>query len=89
MKLLCEIFKSSRKEGMYLYVEKKRGVQAVPEELLASFGAPESVMTLLLGGDRTLARADAAEVLETVCEQGYYLQLPPLPGTADRKPSGG
>ena len=84
MKLLCEIFKSSRKEGMYLYVEKKCGTQAVPEGLLASFGAPESVMTLLLGESRKLARADAAEVIESICEQGYYLQLPPQPGKADK-----
>ena len=87
MKLLCEIFKSSRKEGMYLYVEKKCGVHAVPESLLASFGTPESVMTLLLGESRKLASADTAEVIESICEQGYYLQLPPLPGKAYKESS--
>ena len=34
-KLLCEIFKSSRKDEMYLYVDKRKGLTPVPEALLA------------------------------------------------------
>jgi len=79
MKLLCEIFKSSRKEEMYLYVERARGLADVPEPLMAQFGEPQSVMTLVLTEDRSLARADAAEVLEHIQENGFYLQMPPTP----------
>lgn len=77
MKHLIEIFRSSRKEEMYLYVEKSTGLKDVPEVLMKQFGEAESVMTLLLEPSRKLARADAAEVLSGIEEQGYYLQMPP------------
>lgn len=77
MALLCEIFRSSKKEEMYLYVERARGLEDVPEALLAQFGEPESVMTLMLSPERKLARADVVEVLEKINQQGFYLQMPP------------
>ena len=77
MALLCEIFRSSRKEEMYLYVERAKGLADVPEALLAQFGEPESVMTLMLSEERKLARADVAEVLEHIRDKGFYLQMPP------------
>jgi uncharacterized protein YcgL (UPF0745 family) len=64
---------------MYLYVHKNRGLEAVPEALLASFGEPEPVMLLMLDDKRTLARVDAALVRKSLAEQGYFLQLPPTP----------
>ena len=77
MALLCEIFRSSKKEEMYLYVERARGLEDVPEALLGQFGEPESVMTLMLSPERKLARADVVEVLQKIEEQGFYLQMPP------------
>lgn len=77
MALLCEIFKSSRKEEMYLYVERAKGLADVPEALLGQFGEPLSVMTLMLSQERRLARADAKEVLAHIREHGFYLQMPP------------
>lgn len=76
-RLLCEIFKSSRKEEMYLYVDKRRGLAGVPEALLERFGTPLSVTTLLLSADKRLARAEASEVMAKIAEQGFYLQMPP------------
>ena len=43
MKYLCQIYKSSKKEEMYLYVLKERGLEDVPEPLMASFGEPVDV----------------------------------------------
>ena len=77
MKRLVEIFKSNRQQEMYLYVDKARGLVDVPEALLARFGEPESLMTLLLAPERKLARADATEVLNMISDQGFYLQMPP------------
>jgi uncharacterized protein YcgL (UPF0745 family) len=77
MKQLVEIFRSSRKEEMYLYVEKAKGLVDVPESLLKQFGEPERVMTLILEPGRKLARANAAEVLQKIEEAGFYLQMPP------------
>jgi uncharacterized protein YcgL (UPF0745 family) len=75
--MLCQIYKSSRRAEMYLYVEKSVGLDEVPEALMRQFGEPEEVMMLMLDGKRTLARADAAEVLQGITDQGFYLQMPP------------
>ncbi|WP_048307952.1 YcgL domain-containing protein [Halomonas sp. PR-M31] len=76
-RLVCEIFKSSRKEEMYLYVDKLRGLIDVPEALLEGFGKPISVMTLLLDEDKKLARVDAVRIMKAIHEKGFYFQLPP------------
>lgn len=77
MKRLCQIFRSPRREEMYLYVDKARGLDDVPEALLRQFGEPEAVMTLLISPERRLARADSTEVLTQIENQGFYLQMPP------------
>lgn len=77
MKHLVEIFRSSRKEEMYLYVEKTKGLVDVPETLMKQFGDAQSVMTLVLAPERKLARADTAEVLQNIEQHGFYLQMPP------------
>ncbi len=77
MKRFVEIFKSKRKPEMYLYVDRARGLEDVPQDLLGRFGEPERVMTLLLDPERKLARAEATEVLAKIADQGFYLQLPP------------
>ena len=74
---LVEIFKSPRKQEMYLYVDKANGLKGIPDGLLEQFGEPESVMVLALNADRALARADAGEVLAAIETQGFYLQMPP------------
>jgi uncharacterized protein YcgL (UPF0745 family) len=77
MNLVCQVFKSSRQQEMYIYVEKSRGMEDVPEDLLARFGEPAPVMVLLLSPESKLARADVTEVLANIEKQGFYLQMPP------------
>jgi uncharacterized protein len=77
MKVLCQVFRSSRKPEMYLYVDKARGLQDVPDTLMAQFGDPAPVMLLHLTPQYKLARADAALVLASIEAQGFYLQMPP------------
>lgn len=79
MTVLCQVFRSSRQQEMYLYVEKSRGLDAVPDELLTRFGTPTPVMVLLLTPERTLARADSGAVIASIAQQGFYLQMPPTP----------
>ena len=79
MPVIVSVYRSPRKEGMYLYVDKASGLGEVPESLLRQFGAAQLAMTLALTPERKLARADAARVLEAIARQGYYLQLPPPP----------
>ena len=76
-KMLCEIFKSPLKDEMYLYVDKRHGLQDVPEALLERFGKPVSVMTMILTEDKVLARAEAGKVMAAIDDKGFYLQMPP------------
>ena len=75
--MLCQVYRSPRREQMYLYVNRDEGISRVPEALLRQFGEPESVMLLNLDGSRRLARADADQVVMEIEQQGYYLQMPP------------
>ena len=76
-KLLCAVYKSSREEEMYLFVDKNVGLDKVPEGLMQRFGQPSLVTTLVLTPERKLARASAEKVLEAIDAQGFYLQMPP------------
>jgi uncharacterized protein YcgL (UPF0745 family) len=78
MKLISEIYRSPKEEGMYLYVKKEEGLSRVPEALLQRFGKPQQAMVLVLTPEKKLARASVEKVIESLETQGYYLQLPPL-----------
>ncbi|KGK81350.1 hypothetical protein BSR09_17485 [Stutzerimonas degradans] len=77
MKRICSIYKSLRKNGMYLYVDKRDALSRVPEGLLAAFGTPQLAFELVLTPQRQLAREDIAKVLANLETQGYHLQMPP------------
>jgi hypothetical protein len=78
MKVISEIYRSPKEEGMYLYVKKAEGLSRVPEALLRKFGKPQQAMVLVLTPAKKLARVSAEKVIESLETQGYYLQLPPL-----------
>jgi uncharacterized protein YcgL (UPF0745 family) len=77
MKIICEIYRSPKEEGMYLYVKKEEGLSRVPEALLRMFGKPQQAMVLLLTPGKKLAHATVEKVAESLEGQGFYLQLPP------------
>jgi len=77
MKVLCSIYRSPRKQGMYLYVPREKGVSEVPEALLAVFGKPEHAMDLVLTEQRKLAWENIQQVMHNLQTQGYHLQMPP------------
>jgi len=76
-KLICEVYKSPKHEGMYLYVRKSDAMAKVPKALLERFGTPKPAMVLLLTADKKLARANTEKVIASITMSGYYLQLPP------------
>lgn len=78
IRLLCSVYRSPKKEGMYLYVPKQDPFDRVPDELLQNFGTPGHVMDLELTAERKLARVSAVDVINGVIEKGFYLQMPPL-----------
>ncbi|MDB4022367.1 YcgL domain-containing protein [Litorivicinus sp.] len=76
---MVEIFKGSRNNEMYLYVDQKVGTDSVPKELLENFGTLESVLIMSLNEHKKLAREKASSVLQSITENGYFLQMPPKP----------
>ena len=66
---LCAIYRSTRKEGMFLYITKQGQFDAVPEALMQQFGKPQFVMLFNLVGEKPLKRAKNKDVL----------QMPPPP----------
>ncbi|SEJ38377.1 MULTISPECIES: YcgL domain-containing protein [unclassified Pseudomonas] len=77
MKRICSIYRSPRKNEMYLYVLKSDALERVPVELLSAFGKPQHAFDLVLTPERTLAREDIHTVLANLEKQGYHLQMPP------------
>ena len=76
-KMICSIYRSPKKDEMYLYVAKSVGLEKVPEQLLTMFGKPQHRMDMLLTPEKELARAKASDILDEMAEKGYYLQMPP------------
>ena len=77
MDIQCEVYKSSHKENLYLYVDKSEGLDRVPAELMKQFGEPTLALSFVLTEERNLAKEDPKLVISNIADQGYHLQLPP------------
>jgi uncharacterized protein YcgL (UPF0745 family) len=77
--MLCSIYKTNKKEGMFLFISRRDDFSQVPETLMGMFGQPKLVVTMNLTEKRTLAFADSTLVLEDLTTKGFYLQMPPPP----------
>jgi hypothetical protein len=74
------IYKSTKKDELYLYISKKDDFSDVPQELYDSMGKePVFVMELELSADRPLAREDVNTVMKNLETQGFHVQMPPRP----------
>jgi uncharacterized protein YcgL (UPF0745 family) len=76
-KLPCWIYRSSRKDEMYLYIANEDDFSCVPQALMAGFGRPLLVMDITLTEQRKLAREDVTLVMSNLRSQGFHLQMPP------------
>ena len=65
---------------MYVYVDRKDGIENLPDAFLSMFGQPTHVLDMILTPEKKLARADSGQVLDAIAEQGFYLQMPPPDG---------
>ena len=74
--LVCSVYGSKSQQGYYLYVEKKQALSAVPEALQKRLYPLHCVTHFLLTNEKTLAHAKADNVIESIVNQGFYLQLP-------------
>ena len=75
--MFCFIYKSLKKDALYLYIEKKDDFSSVPKMLLDTMGKPVFVMGLELSPKRKLAREDTQQVIQQLRDKGFFVQLPP------------
>jgi uncharacterized protein YcgL (UPF0745 family) len=72
------IYKSSKKDELYLYLATKDDFSMIPQTLFDSMGKePVFVMELALSPDRTLAREDVNAVMKNLETKGFHVQMPP------------
>ena len=74
----CFVYKSLKKEELYLYLEKQDDFSAIPVPLFNSLGRLEFVMDLNLTPERKLAREDVNKILTSLQEKGFFVQMPPI-----------
>ena len=70
------IYKSSKKQDSYLYIEQEDDFSRLPEILISALGKLDLVMTLDLSSQKKLARADIKQVISALQQDGFYLQMP-------------
>lgn len=83
----CSIYKSSKKDEMYLYIacptepdqatEDFSPLNVLPEAVRVAFGLATFVMSLELSEARKLARVNVLHVMDSIQTQGFFLQMPP------------
>ncbi len=76
VELKSYIYRSSLRPELYLYLRERDEFSILPEAVLDYFGTPEYSMLLPLNHQTRLARADSAEVIQKLQQQGFYLQMP-------------
>ncbi len=81
----CFIYKSSKKEELYLYLDKQDDFSNVPEAILKSIGAPIFVMQLQVTPERSLAREKATDIIKGIEAHGFFIQMPPTTHPAPKK----
>ncbi len=73
----CYVYRSNKKQGMYLYLVDKDDFSDVPESLIKLLGDVVFSFEFDLSKDRKLVKSEALEVIRNMQENGYFLQMPP------------
>ncbi|EDY87534.1 conserved hypothetical protein [gamma proteobacterium HTCC5015] len=72
----CFVYKSSKKQDMYIYLVEKDQFDCIPEVLREKFGTPIFALEFEFTEGRTLAKEDPATVRQNLETQGFHLQMP-------------
>lgn len=70
-------YKSLKKNELYIFIEKEKELEDLPDEMLVIFGKLEHVIDFELTPEKKLAREDATTVIESIKTKGYFIQMPP------------
>lgn len=69
------VYRSTRKNGYYVYLPAKNDFSRVPKPLLDALGSLVFSLEFTLTSQRKLAREDPAQVLENLDTNGFHLQI--------------
>ena len=86
--MFCSIYKSSKKDEMYLYIARPEvnesetevvvdPLEVMPEVFRTAFGRATFVMDLELSESRKLARVSVLYGIDSISTKGFFLQMPP------------
>ncbi|MCO6554297.1 MAG: YcgL domain-containing protein [Gilliamella sp.] len=71
----CYIYRSTKKENCYLYMEHENDFSTIPKKVMSIFGSPVFVMKVLLDGKRKFVVGTATEIEEKIKTDGFFLQM--------------
>lgn len=72
----CYIYRSSLKQGLYVYLADKDGLDQLPPPVKKQLGKPEFAMELELHPNRKLEQEDIQRVRENLANNGFHIQMP-------------
>lgn len=71
------VLRSDKRADTYIFVPQDGQYEDLPQGLRDEFGDAVPFLNFFLHQQKLLAQADAAKVLKSLREHGFYLQLPP------------
>lgn len=76
----CYVYKGERKEDHYLYLPEEFDQQTLSKEIPAGIFSLMGELSLVIEFDltpeRQLPQADAQHVIDSLVDNGFYLQMP-------------
>jgi uncharacterized protein YcgL (UPF0745 family) len=73
----CFVYRSERKQGLYVYLTEKDNFDIIPDALRKRVGSLVFTFEFDLTESRKLSRNNTKEVMQSLAEKGYFLQMPP------------
>lgn len=70
------IYRSEKREGLYVYLADKDMLSRLPEAVKQQLGNAELSLEIDLTAERKLSQEDSATVLDNISKNGYHLQMP-------------
>ena len=74
--MICQVYRSDTKTGMYLYLANDKSMDDLPPELIKLIGKYTHAMELDLSTKKKLANENIDSVKASLKDKGYHVQLP-------------
>ncbi len=74
--MLVSVYRSNKKDGMYLFLQNKDILNELPDIVVKQLGEIDFSFEFELDESRKLSNANPADVIKAIEEQGFYIQMP-------------